>query len=587
MSGLNHIREAYQSIYEEKDPSFPIKKSSGAGALTADAAKQLGPKAVELRKKKAAAVDLPKVKKEEVELEESEKWIQKAIKKPGALKAQLDVPEGEKIPAKKLAAAAKKGGKLGQRARLAQTLKRFKEELELDEAHWDPVTKTVGEKRRTGSDPEIQKMAKKAAASGPKKRVPLGQGTRNKASSFKPSSREEAKADKAKWDSYWEGMHRKEEFESARDRMRFILDEAKKEKTLRNTNPCWKGYEPIGTKKKGGRTVPNCVPKEEFEIEEESYMEYAKRKQAEKKDNRLTVTAADKRANTPAWKQYVSGNKKYKAAPHLSTEEVDLLEKAPPGAKFERMVKHVKKGYAKDGLTDRERAIAYATAWKEYNKKKTQNEEYLLEKARGTRKKTTVHAYDVDETLFSHGKKGKPNVKVHVNDASGKRVKSLSNQEFNTHKLEKGHKYDFSEFQSAKKFKETSSPNKKVIKDIKRKQARGQNVHLITARSKFDKPDEFKGHLEKHGVKVDKKNIHYTGGMKGGDVGEKKVKVANAVAKKSGGKKVHMYDDAAKVHKSFEAEKKNKPTSMKYKTHMVAPDKKTGESKVRSYQATK
>ena len=24
---------------------------------------------------------------------------------------------------------------------------------------------------------------------------------------------------------------------------------------------CWKGYEMIGTKKKGGRTVPNCVPK--------------------------------------------------------------------------------------------------------------------------------------------------------------------------------------------------------------------------------------------------------------------------------------------------------------------------------------
>lgn len=27
-------------------------------------------------------------------------------------------------------------------------------------------------------------------------------------------------------------------------------------------NPCWKGYKPVGTKKKNGRTVPNCVPKE-------------------------------------------------------------------------------------------------------------------------------------------------------------------------------------------------------------------------------------------------------------------------------------------------------------------------------------
>ena len=54
------------------------------------------------------------------------KWIQGAIKKPGALHAQLGVPQGEKIPAKKLAKAAQAGGKLGQRARLAQTLKGFK-----------------------------------------------------------------------------------------------------------------------------------------------------------------------------------------------------------------------------------------------------------------------------------------------------------------------------------------------------------------------------------------------------------------------------------------------------------------------------
>ena len=46
-------------------------------------------------------------------------------------------------------------------------------------------------------------------------------------------------------------------------------------------------------------------------------------------------------------------------------------EEAPPGDKYERMVKHVKKGYAKDGkLTKREKGIAYATAWKLYNQSK-------------------------------------------------------------------------------------------------------------------------------------------------------------------------------------------------------------------------
>ncbi|MDN7558209.1 hypothetical protein [Burkholderia orbicola] len=50
------------------------------------------------------------------------KWIADAIKKPGALHKELGVPAGKKIPAKKLAAAAKKPGKIGQRARLAETL---------------------------------------------------------------------------------------------------------------------------------------------------------------------------------------------------------------------------------------------------------------------------------------------------------------------------------------------------------------------------------------------------------------------------------------------------------------------------------
>lgn len=52
-------------------------------------------------------------------------WIQKAIKKPGALHKELDVPEGKKIPEKKLKAAEKKGGKEGKRARLAETLKKL------------------------------------------------------------------------------------------------------------------------------------------------------------------------------------------------------------------------------------------------------------------------------------------------------------------------------------------------------------------------------------------------------------------------------------------------------------------------------
>jgi hypothetical protein len=49
-------------------------------------------------------------------------FIAGAIKHPGALHKQLGVPAGKKIPKAKLAKAAKAGGKLGQRARFAETL---------------------------------------------------------------------------------------------------------------------------------------------------------------------------------------------------------------------------------------------------------------------------------------------------------------------------------------------------------------------------------------------------------------------------------------------------------------------------------
>lgn len=56
----------------------------------------------------------------------AKKWIAGAIKHPGALRSSLHVPKGQKIPASKLAKAAKAPGKLGRRARLAQTLRKLK-----------------------------------------------------------------------------------------------------------------------------------------------------------------------------------------------------------------------------------------------------------------------------------------------------------------------------------------------------------------------------------------------------------------------------------------------------------------------------
>lgn len=53
-------------------------------------------------------------------------WIQSAIKHPGALHKELGVPQGEKIPAKKMKGALHSSNPLeAKRARLAETLKKM------------------------------------------------------------------------------------------------------------------------------------------------------------------------------------------------------------------------------------------------------------------------------------------------------------------------------------------------------------------------------------------------------------------------------------------------------------------------------
>ena len=53
------------------------------------------------------------------------KWIQKAIKKPGALRESLGVKEGKKIPTKKLAVKESDSPLMKKRKTLAKTLRGF------------------------------------------------------------------------------------------------------------------------------------------------------------------------------------------------------------------------------------------------------------------------------------------------------------------------------------------------------------------------------------------------------------------------------------------------------------------------------
>ena len=57
--------------------------------------------------------------------EKPKNFIKGAIKHPGALRQELHIKKGKTIPEKKLKSAEKKGGLIGKRAHLAETLKKL------------------------------------------------------------------------------------------------------------------------------------------------------------------------------------------------------------------------------------------------------------------------------------------------------------------------------------------------------------------------------------------------------------------------------------------------------------------------------
>lgn len=142
------------------------------------------------------------------------------------------------------------------------------------------------------------------------------------------------------------------------------------------------------------------------------------------------ITLAEDYVLTAA--NYMEGEMNEEALAELAAsldEEIELFEKAPPGSKYERMVKHIKKGYAKGGLTPQEKSIAYATAWKAYNKKNEETEiesEQIEEKYMGFKSVMAAAkkggARDPAAVAASIGRKKYGKEKFQAMAAAGKRA---------------------------------------------------------------------------------------------------------------------------------------------------------------------
>jgi len=379
---------------------------------------------------------------------------------------------------------------------------KFDNKIKILEVHYNPTTGKIQAEKP--SEEEINTLAKKAAASGPKKRKPVGSVRKNSAT-FKPSSPEQAKADMKSWNDYWSGS------------------------------------ETIDVGADAGSTISDFVHSKSKTFKGDSKKQRIKR----------------------ALGAYYGAQK----------EEIENSYECV----IEALVEY---GFAEDAETANDMIIGLSEGFIGMI-----FEEYLEEKARGTRPKTTAHAYDMDETLFGHDHS---KVNVHVHNEKGERTQSLSNQEFNTHKLPKGHSYNFDEFRSSKVFEKSAKPLKKMIKHLNKQKARGYDTHIVTARSDMDDQPAFAKHLSKYGININPgengkghTHVHRTGNLEGSDVGVKKKDTLQGLSQKHGYKKIHMYDDAAKVHKAVQ----NTP-GVEVKTHMVKPRGKSGEVRPRSFRAT-
>lgn len=127
---------------------------------------------------------------------------------------------------------------------------------------------------------------------------------------------------------------------------------------------------------------------ETFEIERFTFADWRHLTEKKTSDDTATskfvsLTQTNRTDNTPDVKGKRKDGVIINPQIDMRSEEVgEIEEKAPPGAKYERMVKHIKAGYRDGGLTDVEKRKAYGAAWKAKNRDTNEEVEHLDERRR-------------------------------------------------------------------------------------------------------------------------------------------------------------------------------------------------------------
>lgn len=185
-----------------------------------------------------------------------------------------------------------------------------------------------------------------------------------------------------------------------------------------------------------------------------------------------------------------------------------------------------------------------------------------------------LFAFDMDETLLAHDPK---HLKVHIRNAEGKLLKSLTNQEFNKYKLKPGEHYDFKDFRSSKVLGQSAHPIQPMINRMNQLKRRGFKTEIVTARADLDDKQKVKKHLKKFGIDISTTHLRRAGNVEGSSTGDRKRKVISDQIKKHKYNEVHLFDDDLGNHKHFAKLKQDHP-GVRLVSHIVRHNERTGRT---------
>jgi len=191
--------------------------------------------------------------------------------------------------------------------------------------------------------------------------------------------------------------------------------------------------------------------------------------------------------------------------------------------------------------------------------------DYLNERASDYGKGITF--VDIDETMF------RTFAMIHViNKETGKLIRKLDNQEFNSYQLKDNEEFNFDEFRSANLFYDTSKPIVPMVDRVKRminklkQNERESKLIFLTAREDFNDKEKFLDKFRKHGIDMNFKPAVYVeraGNIRGMPIPAKKEQVVMKYLKSDNYRRVRMIDDHIKNITQFMSISNKIPDSIK------------------------